>query len=70
MSHAIYIRDLSETRGSTPRLLAYAIKKREVADRLVHGIVRTYPACGLDPISAAFWFEDANGLHEIWVTPY
>lgn len=70
MFHAIYVRDLNNIRASAPRLLAYAIENRQVAERLVHGIVRTYPSFGVDSISEAYWFQDADGLHEIWVTPY
>lgn len=69
MPHAIYVRDLNRTRTSVPRLLAYAIESREAAQRVVHGIVRSYPDCGLDPISDVHWFRDAEGLHELWVTP-
>jgi hypothetical protein len=70
MSHVIHVRELNRTEASVPRLLAFAIENRQVAERLVHGIVRTYPACGVNPISEVYWFEDADGLHEIWVAPY
>lgn len=69
MSHAIYVRDLNPHWGSSPRLLTYAIESRETSERVVHGIVRSYPDCGLDLISEGHWFQDADGLHEIWVTP-
>ena len=69
MSHAIYVRDLGHARGSAPRLLAYAIEGRQTAERVIHGIVRSYPDCGQDPISQVHWFRDQRGLHEMWVTP-
>lgn len=69
MSHAIYVRDIGRTRGSSPRLLAHAIDGRQVAQRIIHGIVRSYPTCGVDPISHVHWFRDAEGLHELWETP-
>lgn len=68
-AHAIYVRDLNQNWGSIPRILAYAIEKLETAERVVHGIVRSYPTCGLDPISDVHWFPDADGLQELWVTP-
>lgn len=69
MSHAIYVRDLYNNRGTTPRLLAYAVGSRQTAQRVVNGIVRSYTNCGQDPISQVHWFRDGRGLHELWVTP-
>lgn len=69
MSHAIYVRDIGRIRSSMPRLLAYGIKEREAAEQLVNGIAGTYLVGGTDPISRVKWFEDAGGLHELWVTP-
>ena len=69
MSHAIYVRDIKLKCGSTPRLLAHAIAGRQVAQRIIHGIVRSYPTCGIDPISEVHWFQDADGLHELWAVP-
>lgn len=69
MPHAIFVRDIGRTRGSGPRLLAHAIDGRQAAQRLIHGIVRSYPHCGVDPISQVHWFRDADGLHELWAAP-
>ena len=69
MAHAIYVRDIGQTRVSAPRLLAYDIACIHAAKRLITGIIQTYSNKGIDPISDVNWYCDADGLHELWVAP-
>lgn len=69
MLHSIFMRDLREFRGRTRRLVAYDIPEAVNARRLVRRLATSYAEHGLNAVTLAYWFRDAEGVHEVWTEP-
>ncbi|QEE42890.1 hypothetical protein FV241_13770 [Methylobacterium sp. WL2] len=68
-SYSIFLRDRAQVDADHPRLLAYEISDRDVAQALVSSIAASHEDHGFNPATGVHWFRYGGSLHEIYAWP-
>ncbi|MDP4005048.1 hypothetical protein [Methylobacterium sp. NEAU K] len=69
-SYSIFVREIDDSEGRPPQLLAYDIGDCREAQSIVSGIAAAYPEHGERPGTGVYWFRFGGNMHEIYAWPH